>query len=32
MLAAGVFGYLVKGARMDEVINAILGAAEASRG
>jgi hypothetical protein len=32
MLAAGAFGYLVKGARMDEVITAILGAADTSAG
>jgi DNA-binding NarL/FixJ family response regulator len=32
MLAAGTFGYLVKGARMDEVITAILRAADTSAG
>jgi DNA-binding NarL/FixJ family response regulator len=32
MLAAGAFGYLVKGARMDEVITAIPRAADTSAG
>jgi DNA-binding NarL/FixJ family response regulator len=32
MLAAGAVGYLVKGARMDDVITAILGAADISTG